>query len=107
MQKMHMQEYYTSLAYYRRLQAMDHRAFRRRRLQIAAEINGNGCRKTEEECNCGEHVKLIVTRNGDDISPPLCPKVIAIRRWRVDIAEGRQPDVNLMAKLLKGATIDE
>ena len=90
---------------YRRIQDMRWRGCRRRAYHGFAEVNGNCLRRSEDICECGTHVKLIVRRNGKDLSGPLCPKIIAIRRWRMDIAEAREPDAKLMEKLLDKAKL--
>lgn len=80
----------------------------RRQLIAMQEINGTGCRRSEDECDCGRgnHVKLIVVKNGKDLSGPLCPRVIAIRRLRLDVAARREPDPNLLQRLLREAAIE-
>jgi hypothetical protein len=90
------------------LRAIYHGGRLRRQKLAMAEINGTGCRRSEDECECGRerhHVRLIVTRNGQDISGPMCPWAIAIRRLRLDVAEGQESNPGLLAKLLEEAAI--
>lgn len=91
----------------------NYRRLRQERMSITAsrgarklgEVIGTGLRVSDQVCHCGTHYMMIVRCNGDDVSQPLCPIAIGLRRARLDLRNGRQPDVELMPRLLEQSAL--
>ena len=70
------------------------------------EVHGSRFRVTRDVCECGSHYKIVVC-NGDCVGPPLCPKVVGLRRTGAALRNGQQPDYYLISDLLRRAHIEE
>lgn len=98
-------DYWEARRNYRRLERGRRSKLRRRIAKHAAEVKGNSVVVIEEICpSHGIHKMIVVRKNGDDISPPLCPVVVGLRRNAMDIREGKEPDTMLIARLLTETT---
>lgn len=98
-------DYWEAKRNYRRLERGRRSKLGRRIAKHAAEVMGNSVVVVEEICpSHGIHKMIVVRKNGDDISPPLCPIVVGLRRNAMDIREGKEPDIMLIPRLLTEAT---
>lgn len=73
-----------------------------RRLKLR-EVDGDKVRICDELCDCGrsgEHHKIVVRRNGKDISEPLCPVVAGLRKMRLKMERGEVLEPDAISKLL-------
>lgn len=78
--------------------------------KMLGEIVGSSIVVTDELCQASHpeftpYHYLVRVCNGQSRSRPLCPVAVAIRRVRLDLRDGKEPDMDLVGKLLKIAEV--
>lgn len=108
--KQDVNDHIDSVRNWQRLKRIDQRSREHMAHSKLAEVNGNGYKLTDIVCGCLhpiKHYRVIVCRNGTEISGQLCPITVGLRRVRLDLRNGVLSDPQVIDNLLRRAAIEQ